>query len=109
MTAGTAIDASAHDEELTALLRADTEFAAQYLTDAIAEGSHEELLIAMRRLACAHGGVRALARDSALNASQLYRTLSAKGNPELRSLTAMLDALGLRLAVVPATKDTRLS
>ena len=34
-----------------------------------------------------------------LNATQLYRTLSEEGNPELKSLTAVLKAMGLRLAV----------
>jgi len=34
-----------------------------------------------------------------LNPTQLYRTLSVVGNPELRSLCAILKAMGLRLAV----------
>ena len=47
------------------------------------------------------GGVPAVAEKAHLNATQLYRTLSAEGNPELRSLTAVLKALGMRLAVLP--------
>ena len=50
----------------------------------------------------AQGGVRALAKETELNANQLYRTLSPQGNPELRSLFAVLKALGLRLAIQPA-------
>lgn len=34
-----------------------------------------------------------------LNPTPLYRTLSEQGNPELRSLQAILKAMGLRLAV----------
>jgi len=30
-----------------------------------------------------------------------YRTLSPQGNPELRSLNAILKAMGMRLAVQP--------
>ena len=36
-----------------------------------------------------------------LNATTLYRTLSPQGNPELRSLTAILKVMGVRLAVQP--------
>lgn len=36
-----------------------------------------------------------------LNPTQLYRTLSPQGNPALSSLMAILNALGLRLAVQP--------
>ncbi|EEN1859636.1 addiction module antidote protein, partial [Salmonella enterica subsp. enterica serovar Enteritidis] len=47
------------------------------------------------------GGVRSVAKSAELNPSQLYRTLSDKGNPEVRSLTAILRAMGLRLAIQP--------
>ena len=40
-----------------------------------------------------------LAEATELNRVHLYRMLSASGNPELRSLEALLDALGFRLAV----------
>jgi DNA-binding phage protein len=47
----------------------------------------------------AFGGVQTIAEKANLNATQLYRTLSENGNPELRSLSAILKAMGLRLAV----------
>jgi DNA-binding phage protein len=34
-----------------------------------------------------------------LNRENLYRMLSEKGNPELRSMGTLLDALGLKLSV----------
>jgi DNA-binding phage protein len=34
-----------------------------------------------------------------LNREHLYRMLSENGNPAFRSLEALLDALGLRLAI----------
>ena len=40
-----------------------------------------------------------VAETANLNPTQLYRTLSEQGNPELRSLQAILAAMGLRLAV----------
>lgn len=60
-----------------------------------------ELLIVLRQLAQAFGGVQAVAEQAQLNPTQLYRTLSPKGNPALSSLTAILKAMGLRLAVQP--------
>jgi DNA-binding phage protein len=52
----------------------------------------------------AFGGVTQLAADANLNSTTLYRTLSPKGNPELKSLTALLKAMGMRLAVQPIAK-----
>jgi DNA-binding phage protein len=40
-----------------------------------------------------------LAARSNLNRESLYKMLSKRGNPSLRSLGALLDGLGFRLAV----------
>jgi len=45
------------------------------------------------------GGIRSLSRDAHLKRESLYRMLSKSGNPSLDSLSAVLDACGLRLAV----------
>ena len=42
-----------------------------------------------------------VARQADVNAHTLYRTLSEKGNPELKTLSAILKALGMRLAIRP--------
>jgi len=42
-----------------------------------------------------------VARQAEVNAHTLYRTLSAQGNPELKTLSAILKAMGMRLAVQP--------
>ena len=42
-----------------------------------------------------------LARDTDLKRESLYTMLSERGNPVLSSLYAILDALDLRLSVVP--------
>ena len=36
-----------------------------------------------------------------VNAHTPYRTLSEKGNPELKTLSAILKAMGMRLAIQP--------
>lgn len=79
----------------------DPEESAAYLNAALEEDSEdaEELfLLALRNVAEAHGMAK-LADGTALNRESLYRTLSAKGNPRLSTLGALLNALGLRLAV----------
>ncbi len=91
-----------HDEAMAELFKDDPVFAAEYLNQVLQDGEPADLLVALRQMAQAHGGVRVLAKEAELNATQLYRTLSPKGNPELRSLSAVLNALGLRLAVQPA-------
>jgi len=57
------------------------------------------LLIALRQMAKAFGGMQTVAEKANLNPTQIYRTLSAEGNPELTSISAILRAMGMRLAV----------
>jgi probable addiction module antidote protein len=44
-----------------------------------------------------------LARKTGITREALYRSLSAEGNPELATLTKVLRALGMRLAIQPTT------
>ena len=90
-----------HDEATINSFRKDPQFAAEYLNAILEDGDQQELLTALRYLAAAFGGVPSLAEQAELNATTLYRTLSPRGNPELKSLLALLQALGLRLAVQP--------
>ncbi len=77
----------------------DPEEAAGYLNACLEDGDPEVFLLALRDVARARGGVAKLAEATELNREHLYRMLSESGNPELRSLEALLDALGFRLAV----------
>jgi len=61
-------------------------------------------MLALRQVAQAQGGVAKIARKAKLTREATYRMLSKFGNPELRSLTAVLDAAGLRIAVKPRSK-----
>ena len=90
-----------HDAGMAELFREDPKFATQYLNSVLEEGDQADMMIALRQMAQAFGGVPVIAEKAHLNATQLYRTLSAEGNPELRSLTALLKAMGMRLAVEP--------
>jgi probable addiction module antidote protein len=90
-----------HDDAMAEIYSEDNGYAIEMLNSILEDGEPAELLIALRQMTKAFGGVQAVAGKAELNATQLYRTLSAEGNPSLSSLIAVLKAMGLRLAVVP--------
>ncbi|MGP8246447.1 MAG: addiction module antidote protein [Bryobacteraceae bacterium] len=77
--------------------------AAAYLNACLEDEDGRVFLLALRDVADARGGIRALSRETRLNRESLYRMLSRAGNPSLDSLAAVLSACGLRLAVQSAT------
>ena len=78
--------------------------AAAYLETVIEEGDQAAIMLALRQVARAQGGVAEIARRANLTREATYKMLSKSGNPELRSLTAVLEATGLRIAVKPIEK-----
>ena len=90
-----------HDDAMAELYRNDPAFALEVVNGILEDGDQAELLIVLRQMAEAFGGVQAVAEQAHLNPTQLSRTLSPKGNPALNSLLAILKAMGLRLAVQP--------
>ena len=90
-----------HDDAMADLYREDPAYAMLLLNSILEDGDQGELLIALRQMAQALGGVQAIAEQAHLNPTQLYRTLSPEGNPALSSFSAILKAMGMRLAVQP--------
>lgn len=90
-----------HDAAMAEAFRSDPAYAIELLNNILEDGEQAELLIALRQMADAFGGVSVVAKSADLNPTQLYRTLSEKGNPKVKSLAAVLRAMGLRLAVQP--------
>lgn len=77
----------------------DPEYAVGYLKATLEESDMPEVfLVALKDVAEARGMAQ-LARETHLNRGNLYKALSKQGNPELGSLYAILDALGLKLSV----------
>ena len=95
-----------HDEAMAEVYHSDPTLALEVINGILEDGDQAELLIVLRQLAQAFGGVRAVAQQAHLNPTQLYRTLSPKGNPALNSLMAILKAMGLQLAVQPLVSPT---
>lgn len=95
-----------HEERLIEELRADPEFAQAYLAAAMEE-EIPVILVTLRQLAEAYGGMTKIAEEAGVAREALYRALSPKGNPTLKTITAVLKAIGMRLDVAPLEKDVR--
>lgn len=91
-----------HEETIIELMREDPAYADELLAVAMEEineqGGREALLTALRCYAEAKG-MSAIAQETGLSRESLYRALSTRGNPTLKTLLSVLNALGLRLSV----------
>jgi probable addiction module antidote protein len=90
----------AHDAAIVRELKANPEFAAEYLKAALEDTEEPKvLLVALRHLAEAKGGIAKVAKQAGIERESLYRALSARGNPRLSTLVAVTKAMDLRLTV----------
>lgn len=76
----------------------NNEEAAAYLNAALEDGSQDVFMLALRDVADAKG-ISDISKKSGLNRENMYRMLSEKGNPQLGSLSSLLESMGLKLAV----------
>jgi len=89
-----------HDSWLFDQLQ-DAEFAAEFLNAASEDDDPKTYLTALRKVVEARGGMASVADRTNLSRETLYRTLSSRGNPTIKTLHAVLKATGLRFAVSP--------
>lgn len=92
-----------HDAMLREL-RADPEYAAEFVKVALEEMEDPETcaaaLLALRTVAEAYGMAK-VAEEAGIQRESLYRSLSPSGNPTLKTLMAVMKAVGLRISAVP--------
>jgi len=88
---------AASTDDLAAFLDSDDAQQA-FLNDALAIGQTGVIAAALGLVARVRG-MSALAGETGMSRQQLYRALSADGNPTLETLTRVVTALGYRLAV----------
>jgi probable addiction module antidote protein len=89
-----------HDEVMIKKLRKNRAFAAEYLKAAMEDTEESKvLLIALRQVAEARGGIAKIAKAAGIERESLYRALSPRGNPRLSTLFAVTKAMGLTLTV----------
>lgn len=108
MTAGNSNTRSHHDATVE-MLRAEPDLAAEYVRAALEDNADcpEAILLALRRVAEARG-MQDVAEAAGVKRESLYRALSPKGNPTLRTLSAVFRAVGLRISAESAeNKETR--
>jgi probable addiction module antidote protein len=87
-------------------LKKDSEFAAEYLNAAIQDGDIGVFLMALGDLMKAKG-ISSISRKTGLNRENIYRIVSREGNPQIKSVFALLDSLGLKLKTEPARRRRR--
>ena len=91
-----------HDEIVIGMLKADPNFANEYLAIAMKEadfpGGQFALLAALRHIAEAQG-MSAVAARAGIPRESLYRALSPKGNPTIKTFLAVVRGAGLHLEV----------
>ena len=87
-----------HDEVVIGMLKADPDFANEYLAEADLPGGQFALLAALRHIAEAQG-MSAVAARAGIPRESLYRALSPKGNPTIKTFLAVVRGTGLHLAV----------
>ena len=90
-----------HDEVVAEMLRTDPQFRAAMTNGITAEGDFADVLIFLRQLVLAEGGMKVIAERSGLNETALYRTMSADGNPSIKTFAKLLESLNLRMTVAP--------
>jgi len=101
--------AVSHHEAEVRELRADPGLAVAYLKAAMAFLDDPEDraagLLALRTVAEAYGGLGAVAAEAGISRESLYRALSPRGNPTLKTLLAVLKTVGMRLSVEPVQRQ----
>ncbi|WP_280549330.1 MULTISPECIES: addiction module antidote protein [unclassified Halomonas] len=88
-----------HDAAVVEMLRDDRDMALDYLRAAFdeldEEGGESAFLMALRHVVEAQGGMAAVAECAKVSRESLYRALSPKGNPTLRTMTLVIKATGI--------------
>ena len=72
------------------------------LEDFDKDGNTEALLLALRTVTEAQGGIPELAKRIGMEKMTLYKALSENGNPRLSTIWPILHGLGYKLKLEPA-------
>jgi probable addiction module antidote protein len=80
------------------------EAALAFIEDAMETGDARHIASAIGDVARAKG-MSQLARETGMSRESLYRALSEDGNPQLSTVLKVLEAMGLKLSVEPASKS----
>jgi len=90
-----------YDEVAARMYASDPQLAADMLNICLEEGEMEEFLIALRHITKAYGGLHEVAKITGLHEKTLYKSLNPTGNPTLKTLLGLANAMNMRLAFIP--------
>jgi probable addiction module antidote protein len=83
----------------------DPEEALAYLNAALEDEDERVFLLALKNVLEAQGGsMTRLSKKAKLNRENLHRMLSKKGNPNWNSITTVIKAMNLQLAIQQSAK-----
>lgn len=74
---------------------------AEYLSACLEEGGQELFLEAIGDAIKAMGARKIVEKAGLGSRTSVYKSFSSSGNPELATIHAVLDSMGMQLAVVP--------
>ncbi len=90
-----------HKDATVEMLQKKPELAEEYLRTTLEEigepGGEAAFLAALRNVALARGGITGVAKAAGMKREAVSRALSPRGNPSLKTLTAVCHAMGVRL------------
>ncbi|MHC1711046.1 MAG: addiction module antidote protein [Solidesulfovibrio sp.] len=90
-----------HDEVVIRQMKNNPGFAAEYLRVILEENDSPEVLLRALRQVAEAQGMAVVAAEAGLKRESLYRVLSPKGNPTLKTIAAVAKSVGLRLSFEP--------
>ena len=76
----------------------DKEVIAEYLSQILADGNIDELLIALGNIAKAKGMTQ-ISKDTGLGRESLYKTFNPKSKPKFDTIMKIMDSLGLKIQI----------
>jgi probable addiction module antidote protein len=94
-----------HFREFTEVIKEDLKdpaFAASYLNEALNSGDKGIFLLALRDVIDARGTIKGFAEKADIPRPSIYRMLSEEGNPTMETITAIFEAIGFKMQVIPA-------
>lgn len=79
----------------------DSVEAAGYLNAALEDEDPHVFLLALKDVVEAKGGMSWLSEESSMNRQSLYRSLSERGNPKMKTILSILSSLGMEIEIRP--------
>ncbi len=76
----------------------DKDVIAEYLSQILADGNIDELLIALGNIAKAKGMTQ-IARDTGLGRESLYKTFNPKSKPKFDTIMKVMDSFGVKIQI----------